>query len=135
MLKQAGTPLSPYGRCGNWVRAVNVSLLMVAGAHPALGLVHERGYGGPVGLLGKRLLFTTWAVVRPGQPDWQVDQGKTWHRMPGSRSASGKNVVRPSPLSETVRRSAVPHRLRWIRQPCGVQMPIQVNGLWMMFGS
>jgi hypothetical protein len=77
MLKPEGCLPGPRGDRANWVRTISAVLLIVAGAAPASGLVHERGYGEPVGLLGKRLVFTTWAMVRPGQPDWQDEQGKS----------------------------------------------------------
>ena len=67
----------PHGEGGSRVRALCVALLMTAGAAPAIGVIHERGYGEPVGLMGRRLVFTTWAMVRPGKPDWQDDQGKS----------------------------------------------------------
>jgi hypothetical protein len=38
---------------------------------------HELGYGEPYELAGKRIVFTTWYWVRPGEYDWVDDQGKT----------------------------------------------------------
>ena len=38
---------------------------------------HELGYGEPYELTGKRIVFTTWYWVRPGEYDWVDDQGKT----------------------------------------------------------
>ncbi|MBI4578403.1 MAG: hypothetical protein HY718_01780 [Planctomycetes bacterium] len=43
----------------------------------ALALQHDRLAGEPHKLAGHRLVFTTWAFVRPGQLDWQDASGKS----------------------------------------------------------
>jgi hypothetical protein len=57
--------------------SVFLILAIVAGPLPAPAVIHDRGYGEPVQLMGKRLVFTTWAMVRPGKPDWRDAAGKS----------------------------------------------------------
>lgn len=44
---------------------------------PGLGFAiqHDRGYGEPYALLGKRIVFTTWYFVYPGEYDWRDASG------------------------------------------------------------
>ncbi|WP_428939071.1 hypothetical protein [Fontivita pretiosa] len=46
-------------------------------ATPGQAVVHEKGYGEPYDPAGKRIVFTTWYWVRPGQMDWQDDSGRS----------------------------------------------------------
>jgi hypothetical protein len=77
MMEQTYLRSRPPDTRGRQIQVLAATLLIALGARPALGLDHERGYGEPVGLLGKRLVFTSWAMVRPGQPDWQNEKGKS----------------------------------------------------------
>src|SRR5687768_9595948 len=44
--------------------------LLSAVPHHARALDHTKPFGEPYELLGKRIAFTTWYFVRPGQPVW-----------------------------------------------------------------
>ena len=54
-----------------------VGLLLGNIPRTVLALDHEKGYGEPYELAGKRLVFTTWYWVRPGQHDWVNAAGKS----------------------------------------------------------
>jgi len=49
-----------------------VSFVGLAGA-----VEHDRPAGQPYVLSGKRVIFTSWYFIRPGQPDWQDETGKS----------------------------------------------------------
>src|SRR5437870_4962853 len=89
--------------------------LVLAGAHAACGLVHERGYGEPVALLGKRLVFTTWVMVRPGQPDWQDGQGK---------SVYANRAVKAGPFDAHWKNIDAPWGIRLVAEPAQRVHPI-----------
>jgi hypothetical protein len=55
--------------------AVCAAVLLCAGRVRAVD--HDRPAGHPYVLAGNRIAFTTWYFVRPGQPDWQDDQGQS----------------------------------------------------------
>lgn len=46
-------------------------------AAPAFAVDHTRTVGEPYGLAGKRMVFTNWFYVRPGQMDWKDDKGES----------------------------------------------------------
>lgn len=56
---------------------ISTSLLWVLGtfltvmALPGWAVRHDMGYGEPYAMAGKRLVFTNWYLVRPGQVDWR----------------------------------------------------------------
>ncbi|WP_428938822.1 hypothetical protein [Fontivita pretiosa] len=52
-------------------------LILILSTLPARAHYHELGYGEPYELAGKRIVFTTWYWVRPGEFDWVDDSGKT----------------------------------------------------------
>jgi hypothetical protein len=54
-----------------------ITLIIAATITPAWAIVHDKGYGEPYDVGGKRIVFTTWYWVRPGQMDWQDEQGKS----------------------------------------------------------
>lgn len=43
----------------------------------ATAIYHQLGWGEPFAMAGRRMAFTTWYWVRPGQFDWQDDQGNS----------------------------------------------------------
>jgi len=93
----------------------SVAVFLVGGVSPVFGLVHERGYGEPVGLLGKRLVFTTWAMVRPGQPDWQDDQGK---------SIFARKDVKAGPFEAHWKNIDAPWGIRLVAEPAQRVYPV-----------
>jgi len=99
MMKQRNRPRRPQGKRHQRTLLMMLGLFLVSGDYQAMGLVHERGYGEPVGLLGKRLVFTTWTMVRPGKPDWQDDQGKSVYANGGVKAgpfdSHWKNIDAP----------------------------------------
>jgi hypothetical protein len=54
-----------------------VIVLLGARAASLDAMDHSSPYGEPYELAGKRLVFTSWYMVRPGQFDWQDDLGKS----------------------------------------------------------
>src|SRR5215208_5854782 len=44
---------------------------------PALAVDHTRSVGEPYALAGKRMVFTNWYYIRPGQIDWKDASGKS----------------------------------------------------------
>ncbi|MBI4580173.1 MAG: hypothetical protein HY718_10755 [Planctomycetes bacterium] len=53
-----------------WEVLVSLGLASVS-----LAIEHGRPGGQPYELAGRRIVFSTWYYVRPGQPDWQDDAG------------------------------------------------------------
>ena len=56
-----------------------VLLCLASAAGSALAVDHTRSVGEPYALAGKRLVFTNWYYIRPGQIDWKDDAGKSVH--------------------------------------------------------
>src|SRR5689334_20715638 len=54
-----------------------VAALVFTVAQSARALDHDRGYGEPYELAGKRLVFTNWMWVRQGQTEWLNAAGKS----------------------------------------------------------
>jgi hypothetical protein len=54
-----------------------VSLFAGGPVRQARAVEHDRPAGQPYELAGKRLVFTSWYFVRPGQPDWQTPDGES----------------------------------------------------------
>jgi hypothetical protein len=120
-------------------------LLVLGGAQPALALYHDRGYGEPYQLFGNRIVFTSWYWVRPGQWDWQDDDGR-------SVFADGKCMA--GPLDAHFRELDIPHGIRLVVEPAqregpiipgdkpwdsgkgtGVQALLYENGKYRLWGS
>jgi hypothetical protein len=61
------------------MRTVCTTLVITAAilATRADAIIHDKGYGEPYDVRGKRIVFTNWYWVRPGQMDWQDDSGKS----------------------------------------------------------
>ncbi len=51
--------------------------LLLTLSHPAAAIVHDKGYGEPYDVGSKRIVFTTWYWVRPGQMDWRDKEDKS----------------------------------------------------------
>ena len=77
-------------------------------------LDHTKPFGEPYELLGKRLAFTTWYFVRPGQPQWY--DPKT-DREVGTDATAG-------PFDMSFRYLARPHGIRLVAEPAQRQGPI-----------
>ena len=60
-----------------WFVLTLVTGLVVFMPQRAVAIHHELGWGEPFEMMGKRMAFTTWYWVRPGQFDWQDDEGKS----------------------------------------------------------
>jgi hypothetical protein len=57
-------------------RTISIVLVVCLRMNPvAHALEHDKPFGEPYQLAGKRIVFTTWYFVRPGQPDWQKPDG------------------------------------------------------------
>ena len=77
---------------------------------------HELGYGEPYQLAGKRMVFTTWYWVRPGQFDYVDDEGKSVlakravKSLPGDPHVHWKEIDFPHGIrlvSETAQRGQI----------------------------
>ncbi len=62
---------------GVWAFGPLILLPLIILSSPALAIVHDKGYGEPYDVGGKRLVFTTWYWVRPGQIDWRDKEGNS----------------------------------------------------------
>jgi hypothetical protein len=51
--------------------------VLLAASQSVFAQYHEQGYGEPYALAGKRMVFTTWYWVKPGQIEWVDDAGKS----------------------------------------------------------
>src|ERR1043165_7153578 len=68
--------MSPQAR-SKFAAFLLIMLMVIAWPHPASGINNDKGYGEPYALAGKRIVFTTWYWVRPGQHDWLNEQGES----------------------------------------------------------
>ena len=83
-------------------------------ANRALALDHAKPFGEPYELLGKRLAFTTWYFVRPGQPQWF--DPKTGHEIDTDATAG--------PFDHSFRLLEAPFGIRLITEPAQRSGPI-----------
>src|SRR5215218_4699677 len=71
---------APVMKC-TWFKALPMVVasicLLLAYPRAARAIVHEKGYGEPYDVHGKRIVFTTWYWVRPGLMDWRDDNDKS----------------------------------------------------------
>jgi hypothetical protein len=88
---------------------------VVAGAAAALAVDHTRSAGEPYALAGKRLAFTNWYYIRPGQIDWTDDSGK---------SVYGDDAVAAGPTDAHFHDLLAPHGIRLIAQSAQRGKPI-----------
>ncbi len=54
------------------------SCLVLAFTSTASAVDHTRGVGEPYALAGKRMVFTSWYYIRPGQLEWKDADGKSY---------------------------------------------------------
>src|SRR5688572_17941452 len=57
--------------------ALYAAVFLLAASGPTFGVDHTTSPGEPYGLAGKRLVFTNWYYIRPGQLDWKDDAGQS----------------------------------------------------------
>lgn len=89
---------------------------------------HDRSAGEPYALAGKRMMFTSWIHVRPGQFDWQDDGGKTVF--------SSKDKMRP--FEAHFKTIDSPQGVRLLAEPAqrvgpiitGGEKPWETMGVW-----
>lgn len=73
----------PRNLTGDTVQSIKSLWLIVTAwlffglSEGAVGMYHSKGFGEPYELAARRMVFTTWYWVRPGQQDWRDDQGKS----------------------------------------------------------
>jgi hypothetical protein len=99
-------------------------LLMLACPVRVRGQYHEIGYGEPYQLHGKRMVFTTWFWVKPGQTEWVNDEGK---------SVFVKRDVKALPGDPHVHWAGIdfPHGVRLVGEPAVKgQFPIKPEQPW-----
>jgi hypothetical protein len=94
-------------------RLVALVLSLVAAA-PALAVDHTRSVGEPYALAGKRMVFTNWYYIRPGQIDWVDDGGKSVY---GDDTKAG-------PDDAHFRNYLAPRGIRLVAQPAQRVGPI-----------
>jgi hypothetical protein len=99
-------------------------LVLLAQASVAQAQYHEIGYGEPYQLSGKRMVFTTWFWVKPGQTEWVNDEGK---------SVFVKRDVKALPGDPHVHWAGIdfPHGVRLVGEPAVKgQFPIKPEHPW-----
>lgn len=75
---------------------------------------HTRSVGEPYALAGKRMVFTNWYYIRPGQIHWVDDAGKSVY---ANETAAG-------PWDAHFRNYLAPHGIRLVAQPAQRGKPI-----------
>ena len=83
-------------------------ILLIVTAAQAFAVDHTRSVGEPYALAGKRLVFTNWYYIRPGQIDWVDDSGK---------SVYGDDKTKAGPDDAHFRNYLAPRGIRLIAQP------------------
>lgn len=96
----------------NWIVAM---LLLVAMAPMATAIEHDKPYGEPYKPAGKRIVFTTWYWVRPGQWDWLDNSGK---------SVYANDRVKAGPYDAHFTSYDAPRGIRLIAEPAQRVGPI-----------
>jgi len=104
--------------------------LLLAGIPTALGAPHDRYLGEPYELAGKRLVFTTWIHVRPGEFDWQDKN---------NRSVFASKTDKIGPDEGRFKGTDIPWGIRLEAEPAqrvgpiltGGERPWETNGIWV----
>jgi hypothetical protein len=90
----------------------------------ARAVYNELGYGEPYELAGKRIVFTTWYWVRPGEYNWVNDQGE-------SVMASKKVMAEPNDPHTHWKELDFPRGIRLIAEPAQKgEFPIKPEFPW-----
>src|SRR5688500_576595 len=84
-----------------------VSILSLIVTAPTSAVDHTRSVGEPYALAGKRMVFTNWYYIRPGQIDWVDDNGKSIY---GGDTKAGPDDVH-------FRNYLAPRGIRLVAQP------------------
>ncbi|MEO6436648.1 MAG: hypothetical protein ABIP55_12930 [Tepidisphaeraceae bacterium] len=114
-------PLLNYSRI---ILAVAFAITLLRTTAPARAIEHEKPHGEPYQLLGKRLVFTTWYFVRPGQLEWQNDQGQ-----------SAGSDVKFGPFDAHFKSVDAPSGIEWVaEQPQRVGPIISRDRPWEKMG-
>jgi hypothetical protein len=90
-------------------------LLSLGCASSAAAVDHARSVGEPYALAGKRMMFTNWYYIRPGQIDWVNVEGK---------SVYGDTDVKAGPDEAQFRNYLAPRGVRLAAQPAERVGPI-----------
>jgi hypothetical protein len=116
--------------------------LLCCDTRVARAVDHNKPFGEPYELLGKRIVFTTWYFVRPGQPQWQSASGA---EVPLSSSAgpwdgSLKYFEHPFGIRLIVERAQhvgpiIKRERPWEKSGIGVNTILFDNGKYRMWGS
>lgn len=83
-------------------------LLLAVSAPVMLAVEHTKGQGEPYALAGKRLVFTTWIFVRPGELRWLNDTGQ---------AIGGESGIISGPWAAHAQRMLFPHGVRLVVEP------------------
>lgn len=84
------------------------ALTLLGIARTSRAIEHEKPYGEPYQLLGKRMVFTTWYFVRPGQLDWLGGKGQ---------SAGAKTDVKDGPFDAKFSSIDAPSGIELVSEP------------------
>ena len=81
------------------MKPITAIFILLVVATPASAIIHDKGHGEPYDVGSKRIVFTTWYWVRPGQMDWRDKDGKSVFAdkavMAGPRDAHYINIDGP----------------------------------------
>src|SRR5438552_193 len=97
------------------MRWIVIPVLLLGCVKAASAVDHTRSVGEPYALAGKRMVFTNWYYIRPGQLDWQDASGKSVYG--SDKSAAGPNDAHFEIY-------LAPHGIRLIAQPAQRGDPI-----------
>jgi hypothetical protein len=112
---------------GGWA-ILAAAVLLIGSAHQALGSYHELGYGEPYELEGKRIVFTTWYWVKPGQFDYVNDEGKSVFARRDVKALPGDPHVHWKQID-------IPHGVRLVGEPpVKGEFPIRPEYPWEAHG-
>ena len=89
-------------------RVLIAMLIASACTSAALAVDHTRSVGEPYALAGRRMVFTSWYHVRPGQIDWTDTDG---------RSVYGDGEVKAGPGDARFHNHLAPRGVRLVAQP------------------
>ncbi len=91
------------------------TLLFLFLTTPSWGIQHEKGTGEPYSLAGNRLAFQNWYYIRPGQLDWQDEEGN---------SVYGKSEVKADRFESKFHYYDFPHGIKIQAHPAQRKGPI-----------
>src|SRR5687768_15567707 len=89
-----------------WIACLFFCCFVLAMTGSGFAVDHTRGVGEPYALAGKRMVFTNWHYIRPGQLEWKDADGKSY----SGGAAAG-------PFDSVFTNTDAPSGIRLVAQP------------------